>query len=205
MTVHLDGGARDRAGKEGETYSGLLRWLGCVGCLPMNHLRLWGGTSKSRVFWDRLGQTSEISFLNSASHWCCLTPPAERERRERGAWRRVKIPVLSAHTAIYTASTEGISLTPISWQHQASTSCSSFRKGSWWPPPWQEWTQQDHHCFNPLTLCCYSGLKPKLRLTLPKCSFGVPDRVSRKQQHLLSAMQRTQSEVLDYEQCHDWL
>lgn len=202
MTVHLDG-ARDRAGKEGETYSGLLRWLGCIGCLLMNHLRLWGGTSKSRVFWDRLGQTSEISFLNSASHWCCLTPPAERERRERGAWRRVKIPVLSAHTAIYTASTEGISLTPISWQYQASTSCSSFRKWSRWPPPWQEWTQQDHHCFNPLTLCCYC-LNLSSDLLYPSAHLGCWI-VSRKQQHVLSAMQRTRSEVLDYEQCHDWL
>lgn len=40
------------------------------------HLRLWGGTSKSRVFWGRLAHTEEISFLNSASHWCCLVPAA---------------------------------------------------------------------------------------------------------------------------------
>lgn len=32
------------------------------------YLRLWGGTSKSRVFWGRLAHTEEISFLSSASH-----------------------------------------------------------------------------------------------------------------------------------------
>lgn len=39
MPVHLDG-AWDRAGREGKTYSGLLRWLGTAGCLLVDHLRL---------------------------------------------------------------------------------------------------------------------------------------------------------------------
>jgi hypothetical protein len=49
------------------------------------HLRLWGGTSKSRVFWGRLAHTEEISFLSSASHWCCFVPAGsvQRGRKDR--------------------------------------------------------------------------------------------------------------------------
>lgn len=50
----------------------LCLWAGPGLCRP--HSRLWGGTNRSRVFWGRLAQTEAISFLSSASHWCCFVP-----------------------------------------------------------------------------------------------------------------------------------
>lgn len=47
-------------------------------------LRLWGGTSRSKVFGERLGQTSEISFLSSMSHWSCRTPAMPWARWYKG-------------------------------------------------------------------------------------------------------------------------
>lgn len=39
------------------------------------NLHLCGVTSKSRCFWERLGQMAIISFLSSASIWCLSIPP----------------------------------------------------------------------------------------------------------------------------------
>ena len=185
-----------------------LGFLGWVGCLLMNHLRLWGGTSKSRVFWDRLGQTSEISFLNSASHWCCLTPPAERGGGEKKAqeeeWKSLSFQCIllvaqQAQEKAFPSLRFLQSTVPAPAAAAVAKGIGDLLRDK------SVWTQQDHHRFNLLTLCCHLGLKLKLRLILPNCRPGVPDSVSRNQQHLPGAIQRTWSEVLDCEQCHDWL
>ncbi len=44
------------------------------------NLHLCGVTSKSRVFWERLGQIAIISFLSSASIWCLSIPPKQIQR-----------------------------------------------------------------------------------------------------------------------------
>ena len=51
---------------------GVSRWARSE---PLCNLHLCGVTSRSKVFWERLGQIAIISFLSSASIWCLSTPP----------------------------------------------------------------------------------------------------------------------------------
>lgn len=62
---------RNNAGAPGPCVQGHLAWDAPALC----NLHLCGVTSKSRCFWERLGQMAIISFLSSASIWCLSIPP----------------------------------------------------------------------------------------------------------------------------------
>lgn len=62
---------KNNAGAPGPCVQGHLAWDAPALC----NLHLCGVTSKSRCFWERLGQMAIISFLSSASIWCLSIPP----------------------------------------------------------------------------------------------------------------------------------
>lgn len=62
---------RNNGGARGPYVQGQLAWDAPALC----NLHLCGVTSKSRCFWERLGQMAIISFLSSASIWCLSIPP----------------------------------------------------------------------------------------------------------------------------------
>ena len=59
---------------------GVSRWARSE---PLCNLHLCGVTSRSKVFWERLGQIAIISFLSSASIWCLSTPPTHTQYHKR--------------------------------------------------------------------------------------------------------------------------
>lgn len=66
---------RNNAGAPGPCVRGHLAWDAPALC----NSHLCGVTSKSRCFWERLGQMAIISFLSSASIWCLSIPPRNIE------------------------------------------------------------------------------------------------------------------------------